>query len=730
MNDEPRPIESRGEAPSLGWQRWLPWQGWERWLLLPAGLLVALTLAAYAPAMQAGFVWDDDAYVTDNSKLQDLAGLRDIWFDVGATKMYVPLVFTTFWIEHQLWGTRPFGYHLTNIALHAAGAILLWLLLGRLALPGAWLAAAVFAVHPVFVESVAWVTELKNTQSTVFALLCCLAYWRFAISTGRDGAARRTWTFYLLALLAFTAALLSKPVVVALPFVLLLLLWWKAGTVSRRDIAAVIPMLSLSLAVGLLAMRVERIYGGGRGIHWQLPLLDRVLVAGRALWFYVGKLLWPADLVPIYPRWQVDSAAASAYLCPVAAAAVIAGLWLLRRRIGRGPFVAAAAFALLLAPLIGFFNVSYFLNSYVADHFQHHAAPALIALVAAGAASLPRRLPRLRLAAPWMAALVLAALALASNRYTRVFENEEARCRATLDRNPSSWLAMNNLGVSLNRKGDFAEATGWFEKAIRTRQPYPEAESNLGVALVGLGKPEVAIEHYREALRSWPENPLAHNNLGTALAQVGRIEEAQTEYETALRLRPEYPEARANLGRLRDAQASAADPLLAAHIYQEAVRLNPDSAAAHSGLGMALAGQGEWTEAIQELTRAVQSRPDSAEALNNLGAALASSGDLDGAIEQFTAAARLQPDSVDARVNLATALLSSDRPAAALAPLEEAVRLAPDNGRAHILLGVSLAQLGRLEEARDHFEEALRIDPTDSEAGENLRRARSALGDR
>jgi len=699
---------------------------WLRRVLLPASLLVALTFVAHAPATTAGFVWDDDVYVTANPTLDDLSGLHDIWLRPGATKMYVPLVFTTFWIEHQLWDRRPAGYHAVNLALHAAGALLFWLLLVRLALPGAWLAAAVFAAHPVFVESVAWVTELKNTQSTLFGLLCLLAYLRFSPPAAGDPGARRRWGFYLLALAAFAAALLSKPVVVALPLVVLLLLWWRRGRLDRVDAGAVAPMLLLSLLAGLAAMHVERLYGGARGGNWQLPLLDRFLLSGRALWFYVGKLLWPAELVPIYPRWQIDPGALGQYLYPLAAVAVLAGLWLARRRLGRGPFVAAASFALLLAPLIGFFNVSYHLNSYVADHFQHHGAPALIALFAAGAAALPRRVPRFRRAAPLAAGLLLLGLALSSNRYARAFASEEARCRDTLAKNPTAWLAMNNLGVALNAQGKFAEAAGWFEKAIRTRPPYPEAESNLGVALVGLGKPQAAIEHYHAALSVWADNPLAHNNLGTALAQVGRIEEAKAAYENALRLRSDYPEARRNLVQLLVAGAARGDPASAARAYREAIELDPASAEARNGMGMALARQGNLEGAVRELAESVRLRPDYAEARNNFGTALAAQGALEEAIQQFRASVRLNPGSAEARSNLGMALLSSGRPAEALAPLEEAARLEPNLGRTHLLLGVCLATLGRLEEAHRQFAEAVRIDPNDTEAQENLRRAAAA----
>jgi tetratricopeptide (TPR) repeat protein len=471
-------------------------------------------------------------------------------------------------------------------------------------------------------------------------------------------------------------------------------------------------------------MHIESKYGGARGGNWELPILDRILVAGRALWFYVGKLLWPAELVPIYPRWRISSAEWWQYSYPLAAAATLIGLWCVRARLGRGPAVAAACFAVLLGPLVGIFNVSYHLNSYVADHFQHHGAPALIALFAAGAAALCRRLPRPGFVAPLAGFLLLALLTLLSARYTRVFQNEEARCRDTLVKNPAAWVAMNNLGVALNARGEPREAIEWYERAIRARSPYPEAHNNLGVALVALGDLSESLAHYEQALRDWPGYPKAHNNLGTALARLGRIEEAVKQYEEALRLEPDYAEARENLVKLLVAGAARGDASQAALGYANAIRLKPDSAEAHNGLGMALARVGKFNEAIREFEVSVRLRPDYAEARNNLGTALSSTGNYSGAIAQYTEAIRIQPGYAEAHGNLGMALLSAQRPGEAVAHFEAALGANAGDAGTHAALGVALAETGRLDQAIVEFERALEIDPANTDARFNLDRAR------
>lgn len=731
-----------------------PWR-W-RALLLPACVIVVMVLVAYAPAVRAGFVWDDDADILENSHLLDLSGLSRIWLQPGATRNYYPLFYSSLWAEYQLWGTDPLGYHLVNIGLHAACALLLWALLRRLRLDGAWLAAAIFAVHPVCVESVAWADELKNVQSGVFYLLCLLAYFR-ARPLWQDGAAPPApRTLYALALVAFAAALLTKPAAIFLPFVILLIVWWKSPRVKTGDLTAVAPMLGMGLAFGLLTIYIEANYSGASGAAWQMPILDRLLVAGRALWFYVGKLAWPATLMSIYPRWDVDSHGWAQYLYPVAAGTAVGALWAFRDRIGRGPLVAALGFAILVAPTIGILNVGYHLYSFVADHFQYHAAPALFALFAAGIASMRRRYdePRRRLAIDGGCAVLLGVLTALSVLHTRTFASEKARCEDTLRKNPAAWLAMNNLGVALAAEGNLQEAVEQYQNALRIRPIYAEAQSNLGVALVRLGRVAEAIPHYREALRIWPTYATAHKNLGTALMQAGDSGAAIQQYRVALQIRPDDAEAHNNLAialastgaadeavlhhrealrlnpRYAQAQKDLGVTLMAAgrsgeavEEYRRAVRLQPGDASAHYELGTALASQRDVSGAIQEFEEALRIKPDYAEAYNNLGSALASTGAVQQAIARYRDAVRLRPGYAEAHKNLGTILASIGQVDDGLLHLKEAIRLAPEYAEAHSLMGALLAEHGRIDEAIVHFEQAVALRPSDPRVRADLERA-------
>ncbi|HSV13511.1 MAG TPA: hypothetical protein VLI90_04585, partial [Tepidisphaeraceae bacterium] len=341
-------------------------------------LLLAITLIAYIPIFRAGFVWDDDSYVEQNATLRTLDGLYEIWTNWHATPQYYPLVHTSFWVEYHLWGaTSALGYHIDNVLLHALSAILIWRLLNRLNVPGALLAAAIFAVHPVHVESVGWITERKNVLSLVFYLLALRSYLR---STGSEPVLRD----YAFSLLFFLLALLSKTVTATLPAAILLIFWWKRGRIRVRAVTPLLPFFVLAAVCGSITGYLERTQVGARGPEWAaLTPLHRVLIASRAVWFYAGKLLVPWRLTFIYPRWSIDPRDPLQWLYLVALIAVIAGLWLRRRRLGRGPLVAVLFFIGTLTPALGFVNVYPMRYSFVADHFQYHASIGLIALAAA-----------------------------------------------------------------------------------------------------------------------------------------------------------------------------------------------------------------------------------------------------------------------------------------------------------------------------------------------------------
>jgi len=694
---------------------------------LPALVLVVITVAAFAPGVNAGYIWDDELYVTGNPYLKDAAGLFDMWFRLGSTSMYAPAVFTTLWVEYQLWGLDPLGYHVVNIALHVASVLLLWRFLQRLDVRGAWLAAALFAVHPVMVESVAWVVELKNVQSAFFCLLALLAYMRFSPLDGTDLSGvrtRRAW--YVLGLLLFAAAMLTKPVVVTVPIVILILVWWKRGRVQKGDLLAVAPLLAMALATGLVTIFVERRYSGATGTAWQSSMLERLLVAGRAVWFYAAKLAWPANLLSVYPRWHISTSAWWQYLFPVGAAGVVGALWYWRNRIGRGPLAAVLCFGVLVSPTVGIFNVAYHMYSFVADHFQYHAATALFALFASGVANLRASNGRVpRRAVDIGSGAVLLALAVLTSQHVQTYHDEKTRCLRTIEGNPEAWSAMYNLGLKLKTEGQTEQALHWYAEALKVTPTNPEVLNNAGVALMSLGRTTEAVYNYREALRLAPRYALAHGNLASALAELGDRQSAIREYEEALRIKPDYAEGHNSLGQVLAAEGRVEDAL---REFREALRLKPDYVDAHRNLGLTLDRAGRFAEAIAEFREALRVTPGDAAILRALGTALANDGRLSEAITQFEEALRLQPDNAETHNGLAMARAWAGQPEEAAREFEISLRLDPNDADAHNNFGTLLASQERIQEAISHYQQAVRLRPNSAEFRANLGTALTSAG--
>ena len=672
------------------------------WLL--AALLVLMTLLAYAPVRSAGFIWDDDAYVTANPLLTAPDGLWRIWFTTDSPSQYFPLVYTVLRWEHGLWGLHPAGYHWVNLLLHTLNALLVWRLLSRLGVPGAWLAAAIFALHPVQVESVAWVTELKNVLMLFFFLLTLLAWLEFT-----DGPRRRRGWFYLLALGFYALALCAKTTACTLPVTLLLLWWWQEKPITRRRLAQVAPLVALGLGMGLLTMWWERHHQGTQGKLFAMGWTQRLLVASRAVWFYAGKLLWPAGLTFSYPRWTISAADPRAYGWLLATAGLGAAMGGLRRRAGRGPEVAVLFFVTTLGPMLGFIMLYTFFYSFVADHYQYVASLGLIALFSAGLARLARGLKPNR---PWLefglGLGLLLTLGTLTWRQARLYASDETLWQATLVRNPACWLAYNNLGSDLLDQGRTDAAIQQFKQAIRLKPEVAPPFINLGVALFTKGQTEAAISQYEEALRIAPNDAAVHNNLGKALAQKDQLSEAISQFQTALRLNPNYADAHYNLGNLLAKQGQT-DAAIGQ--FQTALRLQPDFAIAHYSLGLALTKQGQTEAAIRQYQTAVQLNPDNVDAHNNLGDLLAKQGWTDAAILQFQEALRLKPENAEVHYNLGNALLKQGQIDEAIRHFQTALGLMPDYAPGHYNLGVALTKQGRTAAAILQFQAALRLQP-------------------
>jgi protein O-mannosyl-transferase len=671
----------------------LPRAWWKReWLF---GLvLIAATVVAYLPALHGDFLWDDDKHISENKTLHSLGGLREIWFKPGATCQYYPLTFTGFWIGYHLWGLNPLGYHLLNVLLHGVVAMLLWRVLARLKVRGAALAGAIFALHPVNVMSVAWMTEVKNTLSGALALAAGWAYVRFArlgvYATEQGGGTVKgtvsgsDWRYYILALALFQLAMFAKTAVSFLPVTLLVVAWWQRERMGWRDAVPLLPMLGIVVVMGQVTFHVEGLYRAtGEQIH--IPLLERVLISGRSFWFYLGKLFYPHRLTFIYERWHTDADAWWQYAYPGATIGLLAGLWGMRKRIGRGAFATMLHFYISTSMLILIVALYFTWYSFVSDHWQYFGCMSVIALAAAGITRTLGFFRKLKpILEPAFCGMLLLVLGVLTWRQCGMYADSETLWRTTLDRNPNCSMAHNNLGGILFRKRQEDEAILEFQTAVKLDSSNAEAHYNLGSVLYEKGQVDQAIALFQEALRIQPHYAEAHSSLGTALFKKGQVDEAIVQFQMALEIRPESAQTQNNLGvaLARNGQVDAA----MAH-FQKAVEAKPEHAEAHNNLGNVLLQKGRVDEAIVHYQMALEARPNNATARHSLGTALLQKGQVDEAIIQFQRALEFQPDYADAHHNLGSALLQKGRVNEAIAHFEKALEIRPDFALAHDDLG-------------------------------------------
>ena len=538
------------------------------WPWLLALVLVIITFVAYQPAWRAGFVWDDGPLITDNRIIQARDGLYRIWFTTEATDYY-PLTSSFWWLQWRLWGKNAAAWHAVNVLLHAANVVLVWMILRRLRIPGAWLAALLFAVHPVNVATVAWISEQKSTLSMLWFAVAILLYLRF------DETRDRRW--YGLSLAAFLLALLSKAAVVMLPLVLLGCIWWWRGRLRSRDWVRTAPFFALSLLLGVTTVRFQY-HRAMSGLVVRVGgLFSRVAVAGLAPWFYLSKAVLPLDLCMVYRQWNPGTWGWTGWLPGIALAGGFALLWWKRQTWGRPLLFGLAYFVVMLFPVLGFFDQGFYQFSLVADHWQYYSLVGVTALAAAGTVALGTRLHRERQVINSVAGGVVIVLAAMSWQRCQVFRSQETLFRDNLIHNPSAWVAHNNLGLALAQAGRIQEAIAHYEQALRINPSCAEAHYNLGNVFFQEGKINDAIGHYEQALRIKPDDIEAHYNLGNVFLQEGKISEAIGQYEQALWIRPDDAEAHCDLGA---ALAEAGRSSEAMSRYEQALRLRPDYAAA------------------------------------------------------------------------------------------------------------------------------------------------------
>ncbi len=667
------------------------------WLLAMA--LFVLSCAVYLPVRNAGFIWDDVVMVTDNRCLRDLQGLKEIWFSTKTTDVY-PMTFSMLWLEWHLWGPNPLGYHVVNVLLHATGALLLWRLLKRLHIPGAWFGSALFAVHPVGAASVAWISERKNTLAFVFFLLTLLAYERFQSSS------QKKW--YILTFVGFLAAILSKASVITLPLLFLLVVWWRNGSLNRKAILQTIPFFILSLIFGFITIWAQHHHAIGDSTPQTQNLIERLAGAGCAVLFYFWKDFMPLNLSVIYPRWQLQASDPAIYLPLLLLTGLFVVAWINRKTWGRHVLFGLGYFVIVLFPVMGFFDMYFLTFSRVADHLQHLALAGIVpflvgsSLYFAGRWKLPQTVT-------FASGIVLIAL-LATATWIRagVYISEEAVWTDTVRKNPRAWMAYNNLGNALFAKKSLDAGQKAYESALQENPDFPDAHSNLGNLLVAKGDLDNAIQHLRRATEVQPNNPKFHFNLGVGLAEQKKYAEALQEYAIALQLRPRYAEVKNNIAHVLLRQNKSAEALKAA---EEALQINPGSAEAHFNAGEAASNLGQTAVALKHYELALQLRPTFVAAHYSAGILLAMNNDVAGAFPHFQEAVRLKPDDASLHTSLGNALAILKRPAEAIQEFQTALRLQPTNAEAHHNLGNVLSEQNRYLEAVEHYATSLKLDP-------------------
>ena len=649
----------RAPSPSTGGRKSLVPLDW----LGAIVILVAGTIA-FAPALRGDWVWDDDAEIVQNAVIKDPGGLGKIWRGEGLTD-YFPLKSTVQWVQWRLWQDARVGYHVTNLALHLISALLVWRVLARLGLRCAWLGGLIFTLHPITVESVAWIAELKNVLSLP-PLLLALDHW---ISFEQHGRRRD----HGLAVALFAVAMLCKTSVVALPVFLLLFAWWRRGRIERKDFVSVLPLFAIAFALGLVTVWFQTTRAIG---SWDIPSggpFERIGRAGQAVLFYFTKCLLPAGLLPLYPRDAAAGPALLGWLAWVGVGGVAFVCWRWRATWGRHALLGLGWFILNLAPVIGLIDMAYLHFAWVADHFVYVPLIGLIGLAVAVADVSWRHAQGGRLAIAGAAAAIAIGALVQARGHAALYQGEAVLWRHVLQRTPDSAVAHNNLATALIRERAYAEALEHADAAIRAQPDYADAHFTRAAALVNLGRvddAQAAVARLRDGGRRGAE---LHLKLGAAMLQANRVAEAIPHYESALRAVPNWAQAHKDFAVALYLAGRAPEAL---DHYDRGLRLEPD-AQTHSNYGVALAAAGRVPDAIQQYERALRLQPGHPEAQYNYGIALAATGRLTEARAQFEAALRTQPGRAELHFNLGRTLQQLGQPAAAETEFREALRLNP-----------------------------------------------------
>ena len=675
-------------------------------------LFSSIVFLIYSPAINGDFVWDDNAHLTENKQLESVEGLKNIWLKPGATFQYFPLTFTSFWIEKRLWSDNPMGYHITNLLLHTSSALLLWRLLSMLAIPGAFLAALIFLIHPVNVESVAWIAERKNTLSGLFYFGSLIFYLRFLKLENPLALKKKkvlqtsNGIFYILSIISFLLAISSKAATCTLPAVILLIIWWKKNSIKLKDLILVAPFLLFTLIIARITIITEQSTAGARGIDWDLSFLERFIIAGKSLWFYLYSLIYPLNIAFSYPKWSVDSTVVSNYFPSLTFLFLIFVLWFFRSNLGKGPLVAILFFSGTLFPALGFFNIYYMRYSFVTDHFQYLACIGPIALFSVLFTVFTTSTSKsfdsvkiLRYFPPTCTVLVLLLLCIVTWKQAHIFKSNEALWRDTIKKDPSSGRARVGLGREMRKQGKHEEALEHFRKAVVLQPNLHEAHYKLAQEYHYKGELSLATSELKRSLEIEPTYYFAIDGLARALAEQGNLVKALQLSRQCASLKPSFVPGIVTLatilekmGNLQEAQA----------YYERLIKLDSNSYKNYLNLGNFLYRTGNIEEAILNFKKAILLNSSSTEALYNLGNALGQQKKYLEAKGYYEQAINLDEKLSLPYYGLGLVHHYTGQNLKAVAAFKKALSLKPDLVRAHYFLGKIYGEMKQDQKALFH----------------------------
>ncbi len=663
------------------------------WVLVAA--LFALAVVPFLPAINGEYLWDDDAWLVNNAAVHAWNGLGKIWDPRVQTLHYYPLTFTVLWAEHKLWGLNSIGYHSVNLLTHAVGTVLLYLCLKRLKLRGAWLGAALWAVHPVQAESVAWVSEIKNTLSGMFFFMAAWAYFGFELAEEREREARwnvSRWGFYGIAFGAFVLALLSKTVTVVLPAVLLIVLWGKRGKVSMRSVLYTLPLFAMGPAIAMFTAHQERmVIQMGGAEDFAFSRLQRVIIAGKDVWFYLRRLIFPYPLMAIYPRWNYSAGDLLNYVPAAGCVGLGAVLFAMRKRITRWPVAGLAMFVVMALPALGFVNFFTMKYTFVADHYQYLACAAILVLAAEAAA---RRLSKKGFFAAGAAAIVV--LMPFTLFYSSLWSSNMKMWTWNVEKNPGAYIAENNLGSDYMNMGNPREGAAHILRALQLAPDDDTVLLSAGRVALMDGRPDTAIAIFERALALRPGLGFAYVLLGDTYYKMHQLDKALEIYrrgtvtshgEPLLYMR--YAHALRDVGRVEDAMKA----------YESAIGLMPENPIIREEYANLLLDLNRPAEAIQQYEVILQTQGSSYEIWNEMAYAQVMNNAPEQAAHSFETALKLSPRNEVIRSNYASLLLRLGRYDEAVAMDRAIVEANPKSERGWRQLAEGYEKMNRPEDA-------------------------------